>query len=233
MLFCLNNNTISTYSFNGAFLSDIINMIKNLITLFFVFCSFIASADKVPLIESLALCSPEFFKDVYASKDELQAHTNIEVFNQNQAYIPVENRADTTKNYIYFKTPILYKNLKIIGYYDSAMNLDKMGKYYFWGFIIDNDIDQIKDALNFLNWKNMEDNLLYIANPMIRNINDDIQVWRKNTGAVVGVKTIPAPNTTEKLLLLEKGDNMRLLICSIQGVVTQELLKQERPDIHY
>jgi len=78
----------------------------------------------------------------------------------------------------------------------------------------------------------MEDNLLYIANPKIRNINDDILVWHRNTGTVVGVKTIPAPNTTEKLLLLEKGDNMQLLICSIQGIVTNSLLQQERPDIY-
>ena len=106
-----------------------------------------------------------------------------------------------------------------------------MGKYYFWGFIIDNDINQIKETLNFIDWKNMEDNLLYIANPMIRNINDEIHVWNENTGTVVGVKTIPAPDTTEKLLLLEKGANMNLLICSIQGIVTVELLKQERPDI--
>ncbi|MCO6553878.1 MAG: hypothetical protein J6572_02630 [Gilliamella sp.] len=206
-------------------------MIKNIITLFFIFYSFIASADKVPLIDSLMLCNSDFFKEVYSNKNELEEYTNIKVFNKNQANIVIENRSDITKNYVYFKTPMTYKNLTIIGYYDSAMDLGKMGKYYFWGFIIDNDINQIKDALNFVDWKNMEDNLLYIANPKIRNINDDLQTWHKNTGTVVGVKTIPAPDTTEKLLLLEKSPNMNLLICSIQGIVTSELLKQERPDI--
>lgn len=190
-----------------------------------------ASADNLSLIEALTSCNPDFFKYVYEYKNDLKSHTNVEIFNQNQAYIPVENRSDTTKNFVYFRSPITYKNLKIIGYYDSAMDLKKMGKYYFWGFIIENDINQIRNSLDFLEWKNMEDNLLYIANPMIRSVNDDIQVWHKNTGTVVGVKTIPAPNTTEKLLLLEKGDNMQLLICSIQGIVTNNLLRQERPDI--
>lgn len=207
-------------------------MIKNIVTLFFLFCSFIASAAETPLIDSLVLCNPDFFKKVYANKDELQKYVNITVFNGDQAYIPVANRYETEKNYVYFKTPMTYKNLTIKGYYDSAMNLGKIGKYYFWGFIIDNDINQIKDTLNFLKWKNMEKDLLYIANPMIRYISDDIQTWRNNTGTFVGVKTVPAPDTTEKLLLLEKGANMNLLICSIQGVVTPELLKQERPDIH-
>ena len=196
-----------------------------------MFYSFAISADKKPLIEELTSCNPDFFNYVYEYREELKNHTNIKTFNQDQAYIPVESRTDTNKNFIYFKTPIQYKNLKLIGYYDSAMDLKKMGKYYFWGFIIDNDMNEIRESLDFLEWKNMEDNLLYIANPRIRNITDDIQVWHKNTGTVVGVKTIPAPNTTEKLLLLEKGDNMQLLICSIQGVVTNNLLRQERPDI--
>ena len=207
-------------------------MFKNVFILLFLFLASTASADKLALIEALTSCNPDFFKHVYDYKDELKNHTNIETFNQNQAYIPVENRSDPTKNFIYFQSPIAYKNLKLIGYYDSAMDLKKMGKYYFWGFIIENDINQIRDSLDFLEWKNMEDNLLYIANPKIRSISDDIQVWHKNTGSVVGVKTIPAPNTTEKLLLIEKGENMHLLICSIQGVVTNNLLKQERPDIY-
>ncbi|OCG21699.1 hypothetical protein A9G22_06120 [Gilliamella sp. App2-1] len=206
-------------------------MIKNIIALLFMFYSFVASADKLPLIDSLTLCTSDFFRNIYNNKDELEKYTHIKLFNQNQAYIPVENRSDIAKNYVYFKTPMTYKNLTITGYYDNAMDLGKIGKYYFWGFIIDNDINQIKEALNFIDWKNMEDNLLYIGNPMIRNIDDNIQVWHKNTGTVVGVKTIPAPDTTEKLLLLETGSNMNLLICSIQGFVTAELLRQERPDI--
>lgn len=206
-------------------------MIKNVVTLFFLFFSFIASADKLPLMNSLIQCSPDFFNIVYTNKEELKKHTNVIVFNNNQAYIPVENRTDSEKNYVYFKTPIIYQNLTIKGYYDSAMDLGKIGKYYFWGFIIDNDISQIKETMNFLEWKNMEKDLLYMANPKIRHIDDDIKIWHKNTGTVVGVKTIPAPETTEKLLLLEKGTGMNLLICSIQGVVSSELLKQERPDI--
>ncbi|OCG27083.1 hypothetical protein A9G45_06505 [Gilliamella sp. HK2] len=206
-------------------------MIKNIIALFFMFHSFVAFADKLPLIDSFTPCTPNFFQQIYASKDELEKYTNITLFKQNQAYIPVENRSDIAKNFVYFKTPMTYKNLTITGYYDSAMDLGKIGKYYFWGFIIDNEISQIKETLNFIDWKKMEEDVLYIGNPMIRSINDDIQLWHKNTGTVVGVKTIPAPDTTEKLLLLEKAPNMTLLICSIQGVVTSELLKQERPDI--
>ena len=214
-----------------SILSIHINMIKIAVILFVLFCSSAATADKLALIQSLTHCNPNFFKEVYANKSELQKYTNIRTFDKNKAYISVENRTDTNKNYTYFKIPMTYKNLTIKGYYDSAMDLGKLGKYYFWGFIIDNDINQIKETLNFIDWKNTGDNLMYFANPMIRNIDDEIHVWNKNTGTVVGVKTVPAPGTTEKLLLLEKYANMNLLLCSIQGTVTVELLKQERPDI--
>lgn len=206
-------------------------MIKKIFGLFFLFFSFVASADRQPLIDSFVLCNPNFFNTVYSNKDELKRFTNVQIFDGNLAYIPVTNRFDTGKNFMYFSLPIKYKNLTIKGYYDSAMDLGKIGKYYFWGFIIDNDINQIKNTLNYLNWKNMEDNQLYIANPKIRSLNDDNQVWHTNTGTVVGVKTIPAPNTIEKLLLLEKNGSMTLLMCSIQGAVTSELLRRERPDI--
>lgn len=206
-------------------------MIKNFMSVFFLFFPFTALADKQPLIETFVLCNPNFFSTIYNNKDELQQFTNIQTVDENLAYIQVTNRVDASKNFLYFSTPFKYKDLTIKGYYDSAMDLGRIGKYYFWGFIIDNDIKQIKNTLNFLKWKNMEDNQLYIANPKIRNINEDVQVWHDNNGTVIGVKTVPAPNTTEKLLLLEKGANMTLLICSIQGVVSSELLKRERPDI--
>ena len=214
-----------------SILSIHINMIKIAVILFILFCSSAATADKLALIQSLTLCNPNFFKEVYVNKSELQKYTTIRTFDKNKAYISVENRTDTYKNYTYFKIPMTYKNLTIKGYYDSDMDLGKLGKYYFWGFIIDNDINQIKETLNFIDWKNTGDNLMYFANPMIHYINEEIHVWNKNTGTVVGVKTVPAPGTTEKLLLLEKYANMNLLLCSIQGTVTVELLKQERPDI--
>lgn len=206
-------------------------MIKKILGPFLLFFTLTAHAGKQPLIESFILCDPNFFTAVYNNKNEIQKFTNVQTIDEKLAYFPVSSRFDSTKNFIYFSTPIIYKNLTIKGYYDSAMDLGKIGKYYFWGFIIDNDINKIKNTLSTLNWKIMEDNQLYIANPKIRNINEDIQVWHDNRGTVVGVKTIPAPNTAEKLLLLEKNANLTLLMCSIQGAVSSELLKHERPDI--
>lgn len=206
-------------------------MYKNLVTLLVLIYSSISYADELSLINSFVECNPSFFNQIYNDKDIINDYTDIHVFNENQAHIAVENRSDNTKNLIYFKKVMKYKELNIKGYYDSAMDLGKIGKYYFWGFIIDNDLDKIKANFDLLDWKTMEDNTLYIANPKIRYITDDINHWKDNNEMEVGVKTVPSPGTTEKLLLLEKGPNMTLLVCSIQGAVTDELLMQERPDI--
>lgn len=206
-------------------------MIKNVVTFFLMSCAFVASADELALVNSFIQCKPAFFNILYDNREELQQHTELRSFGKNQAYISVPNRSNNNQNYIYFKTPIMYNTLKIKGYYDSEMDLGSMGKYYFWGFIIDNDLDEIRRVFNSLDWKNMENNTLYISNAKIRFLNDDVHTWKENTGTVVGVKTIPAPDTTEKLLLLEKGPDMTLLTCSIQGLVSPELLKIERPDI--
>ncbi|MDF7666434.1 hypothetical protein PT273_00970 [Orbaceae bacterium ESL0727] len=206
-------------------------MLRNVVLSILLFCSFIASADELSLLKSFAQCQPDFFDTLYENRALVEKHTNIALLNTHQAYISVANRADSNKNHVYFKTPMIANGLKIIGYYDSAIDLEKMGKYYFWGFIIDNNLEQIRKSFDFLNWKEMESDLLYIANPKIHYINDNINVWNVNDDMAVGVKTIPAPGTTEKLLLLEKGPTMTMLICSIQGVVLPEMLRLQRPDI--
>ncbi|MDF7670379.1 hypothetical protein PT276_04045 [Orbaceae bacterium ESL0721] len=207
-------------------------MLKKVISLFIIIFTFNASANELRLLKSFVLCKSDFFNKLYENRDILEKHTTIKLINSNQAYIPVTNRTDNSKNYRYFDQPMRYKDLTINGYYDSAMDHGKVGRYYFWGFILDNDPEQIKNSFNFLNWKEIEENKVYIANAKIHYISSDLNSWQDNENVEVGVKTIPAPDTTEKLLLIEKTPTMTLLICSVQGVVPPELLAIERPDIN-
>lgn len=181
-------------------------------------------------IDTFTKCDTSFFSEVYNNKEALNQLTTVKEFGDKQAYIPVTDRTDNNNNYHYFKAPIPYKNLNITGYYDSVMNLGKHGDYYFWGFIFEESIEKITKTFAHLNWQNMENGQLYIAHPLIRTSKDNLNEWHANTGTIVGVKTIPAKGTTEKLLLLEKGP-MTSLLCSIQGFVPTELLNLERPDI--
>ncbi|QIQ21098.1 hypothetical protein [Zophobihabitans entericus] len=180
-------------------------------------------------MRSFVKCEPTFFSEINSQKEHLALMMPVETFNESQSYIKVPDRTDQNSNTAPFGLPVQYHGLTITGYYDSAVNLGKYGDYYFWGFIFNNSLAEIREVFSDLIWKDMEGEL-YIANPMIRHADDDLLNWKVNNDTVVGIKTIPAKGSTEKLLLLEKGPMVSML-CSIQGFVPTELLNLERPDI--
>ncbi|XKM13281.1 hypothetical protein RCS94_09680 [Orbaceae bacterium ac157xtp] len=204
--------------------------------LILLFFSFFTQAEEQPksfdrLINTLVNCDADFFNVLEQSKTELSPYVEITSIDAARAYIQVENRAKTKDNLKLFNTPINYKSLSFIGYYDSALKLDKYGNYYFWGFVIDGEIENIKNTLNMVDWHSMEENNLYIANPKILFTDNPKNTWQNNDQVVVGVKTMPSQNTAEKLLLLENSKEQVLLVCSIQGFLPEELIKIERPDL--
>ncbi|GAA5111143.1 hypothetical protein GCM10023211_16360 [Orbus sasakiae] len=209
---------------------------KIIFTFLTLLCSFTAIAndknnDINQLIISFVECDAQFFSDISSYKEELSSYTPVNDLNPQLAYIPVADRSKNGYNYHIFSKPIHYKSLLLTGYYDSALPLGKFGDYYFWGFIVDNSLDEIKSSLDFLSWSEMEKDSLYTANPKIRFSDDGLDIWHEKTNIIAGVKTMPALGTTEKLLLLEKSPEMTLLVCSVQGFFPPELLQTIRPDI--
>lgn len=209
---------------------------KIIFTFLTLLCSFTAIANEKnnninQLITSFVECNEKFFSEISHYKYELSTYTPINDINQQLAYIPVTDRSKNGYNYHVFSKPITYKSILLTGYYDSALSLGKFGDYYFWGFIVDNSLDEIKSSLDFLSWSEMEKDSLYTANSKIRFSDDGLDVWHDKTNIIAGVKTMPALGTTEKLLLLEKSPEMTLLVCSIQGFFPPELLQTIRPDI--
>lgn len=209
---------------------------KNFCSLLIIFCSLIANAsdkrdDIDYLMESFIECDSRFFSEIALHKKSLEDYAEIQNIDQSQAYIVVPDRNKTNANHHQFTTPINYHSLKITGYYDSALKLGKYGDYYFWGFIIDNTVEEIKTAFNTVVWREMEKELLYTANTKIHYNNDPLDIWHDNANMMIGVKTLPASGTVEKLLLLEKSPEMTLLVCSVQGFFPPKLLQTIRPDI--
>ena len=107
-------------------------------------------------------------------------------------------------NYVQFDKPILYQSLKLTGYYDNSLALGEHGDYYFWGFSVDNSLQDIRSKLDFLLWTEVEEESMYTSNMKIHFSDDSIETWHDNLNTNIGVRTIPAQGTAEKLLLLEK-----------------------------
>ena len=107
-------------------------------------------------------------------------------------------------NYVQFDKPILYQSLKLTGYYDNSLALGEHGDYYFWGFSVDNALQDIRSKLDFLLWTEVEKESMYAYSMKIYFSDDSIETWHDNLNTNIGVRTIPAQGTAEKLLLLEK-----------------------------
>ncbi len=183
------------------------------------------------LVKSLTECNDLFFSNISKYKNELIPNVPIEEISDQLAYIPVKNRKMHNANYVQFAQPIRYGSLIINGYYDNSLNLGKRGDYYFWGFVIDNSLEEIRSELNFLSWTEIEKDSLYTFNLKIHRSEDSIETWHNNPNTNIGIKTMPAPGTAEKLLLLEKTPDATYLVCSLQGYFPPEVLAIIRPDI--
>lgn len=233
LLFALKGYTI----YHIVKIVSIQNTMKKIFALIVALCSSLANANNDQqdidlFIESFTHCDATFFSNMSNIQNKLSDYTKITPINNIQSYISVEDRTSSKKNHHTFSKPIYYHSLKLTGYYDSQLDLGKYGEYYFWGFIIDNPLQEIKSSFNFLSWNEMEKDSFYTTNTKIHFSEDSLKTWHENSDTITGVKTVPSQGTAEKLLLIEKSDDMIILACSIQGFFPPELLATIRPDLN-
>lgn len=211
-------------------------MMKKVVTLCIYLYSTLAYPNKQldsidVIIKSLMQCDNSFFFNISDFRQQLDTYMPIKQIDHQQAYIAVKDRIRNNAHYIQFDQPIIYRSLKITGYYDNLLSLNNHGDYLFWGFAFENSLTEIRSELNFVSWKEMEKDSLYTSNMKIHYSDDSIETWHDNPNTMIGVKTIPSQGTAEKLLLLEKTPDMNLLVCSLQGFFPPELLTTIRPDL--
>ena len=203
---------------------------------FYFFSTFVYANDQSNyidfIIKSFIQCDDSFFLNLFEFKQNLDDQMPIKEINPNRAYIAVNDRKKNANNYVQFDKPILYQSLKLTGYYDNSLALGEHGDYYFLGFSIDNALQNIRLKLDFLLWTEVKKESMYAYNMKIYFSDDSIETWHDNLNTNIGVRTIPAQGTAEKLLLLEKTPNMNLLVCSLQGFFPPELLTTIRPDLN-
>lgn len=173
-------------------------------------------------------CDSQFFQQLAKNKTKFEQFAHLATADK-VAYFPVENAQKDDKNSIMFKKPIVYKGLNIVGYQNIYIETPFSGQYFFWGFIINNSLDKIKNTLSQLNWSNYNSSS-YIANAKIYDRQIEPTVWKDNIYSIDGV--IPRQATIEKAIYLETlSDNQSHLICSIQGDIPNDILFSIRPDM--
>lgn len=178
-----------------------------------------AQADTLP--QSLIHCDSSFFKEMKAQSKALKEVVPLVIHNQYAWIVPAKDGSETT----WFSQPLKVQQLTLSGFYQSKSDLDEMGKYYFWGFIIDESPAVVAAAMPEANWQKDEEE--YFASPMIKTPRD--KDWTVNTTAVGGIA--PAKDSMEKLAILSEHNGKSLLTCTVQGAVTDDILLSLRPDL--
>lgn len=192
--------------------------------------TFAVNNDIQSVIDAFTNCDNSFFYQLKVNADDFEGIADL-VIKDDIAYIPVTNFSSEEGHTYYFTKPIEYRGLSITGYQNIYIQTPFLGQYYYWGFIIDDSIDKVKNQLPQLNWR--QDSVVsYIANPKLYDLKDEKKGWQNNPYTIDEV--ITRANTVEKLLYLEPINEKQVhLICSIQGDTNNDLLYNIHPDIKY
>ncbi|WP_275553855.1 hypothetical protein [Mixta sp. Marseille-Q2659] len=176
------------------------------------------------LTQSLTHCDTTFFSEIYHQRTTLSRIAPLTVDRHSHAWFKAPADGNGT---VWFAQPLNELNLTLAGYFLQTSNLSEInyGKYYYWGLIFKESPEEVMSRLDHITWIKAGDD--YISQAMIKT--DPKSGWEKNAQAVSGIA--PAKESTEKLLMLSKGKEGTLLLCSIQGNVTPDMLAPLRPDL--
>ncbi|MFP1871566.1 hypothetical protein ACLEDV_06315 [Lonsdalea quercina] len=176
------------------------------------------------LTQSLVRCDTTFFSEIYHQRAKLNRVAPLTIDKHFQAWFkaPIDGNGTT-----WFAQPLQELNLTLSGYFLQTSDLNEInyGKYYYWGLVFKETPEEVMSRLDHLTWSKTGDD--YVSRAMIKS--DANSTWEKNAQAVSGIA--PAKESAEKLLMLTKGKEGTLLLCSVQGNITPDMLKTLRPDL--
>lgn len=206
-------------------------------SLFFALCfaTTAAHAANVPqtdrVLADLSRCDATFFKTL--GEHVVQYSTNP-FFQLKGAYgsFQVEDRRDPNANVRTLTPAIQLNNLEAVAYFDEVSSFGNT-TFLFWGFLLRANMDEVLAATRPVIWDSQrlkaEDNV-FVRSEMM-DLSEKEHIWKKV--ATTGNQA-PRPGTVERVLLIEPYEKDASLIrfgCSIQGTLTKELIRTERPDI--
>jgi hypothetical protein len=179
-------------------------------------------------LRALTLCDASFFKQI--KLDFVKNPDAVPIKSKgNIGWIQVPDRKKDT-NFVDFKTPMKVADMELVSYYDELTDLAEGGQFYYWGFNINGDVEDVVKKVRPL----MKD-----ASRLVEDGGSyarvDVKIGKANWAPTKPVSgTVPEANKIERILLIEKHEKRAGLVrlsCSLQGQVTKDVLKALRPDL--
>ncbi len=182
-------------------------------------------------VPALSRCGSEFFTALGTRKAALQELAPITERGSN-AVFAVPDRSHPTKSRILFSKPASVQGLKFVGFFDEVVDIPNGMTSYSWGYLVAETVSATEAALKPLLWdvpRLRRDGPVFVRS----------EVWSHDNPVPNWVKTetesgVPKRGTVERVFLIEPYDGETAFIrvgCSIQGNVTEPLLRDLRPDL--
>lgn len=182
-----------------------------------------------PTMQAFTGCTSRFFQVLAQDAAARQALPAMEQQGE-LAWIKVKDRKTAPDNLVSFATPVTVGGMKLLAYFDEVSDLEELGRYYYWGFVVDGPVEEVIGKLRPLvqDAQRLRGSGSDYARTEVRIGKSQ---WLKiNTGA----GSIPQANSTERAFIVESMEGNKgatRVSCSLQGAVSAELLKTERPDL--
>lgn len=180
-------------------------------------------------LREFTACNSSFFRALAQDAAASQAWPTLERKGE-IAWIKVKDRKSAPDNQLDFATPVTVGGLKLLGYFDEISDLQELGRYYYWGFIVEGSVGEVIDKLRPMT---VNASRLRPAGPDYART--EVKIGSSDWIAFnTGSGSVPRKNTIERAFIVEGMENnaqATRVSCSLQGAVTAMVIMSERPDL--
>jgi hypothetical protein len=182
-------------------------------------------------IKELSRCDRTFFDKLGDSKAQLEKLAPMRSLGASASFkVPAPEHR--TNSRVMFAAPVEVEGVRVVGYFDEVLDIPNGGSSYSWGYLMAGTVQAAASSLHKLVWDPMrlrKDGPIYVRSEIWSHDKPEAGWTRATTESGV-----PQRGTVERVLLIEPYDGETAFIrfgCSIQGNITEPLLRAIRPDL--
>lgn len=174
-------------------------------------------------------CDDRFFSSLHTHAEAWKKHVSLKS-SRNVSWIPVRSRAYVEADSVPLRHTPQVAGVKLLAYFDKSVDLDLLGNYLFWGFVVEGRPEQVAQRL-----RPLIDHGEYLA-PMA-GMHARAEVRKDGRWQLLTTPPGDAPGKTrlERVLILEPDEGSQgrktRVTCTLQGAVDGAVMAQFRPDI--
>ena len=183
-------------------------------------------------------CDARFFRTLNQEAATWKSVAPLES-NGDYSWIKVEGRREDRNAHVDFTEPPTVAGLKLLSFFDEVIDLDQLGLYYNWGFMVSG---KMKDVIR--KFKPLIHDRARLRRDGELHVRSEVKVPGaevKVPGASGWIPFVARSGTPVGLLKVERvimiepdkdDENVTRVSCSLQGGVNADILKEDRPDIY-